>query len=200
MLDEVQVGYETDSGRYYVLGVSSGGIMTIRIACDLSERLAAAAPIIALQPPGHACGPESDLPVMFLMGALDETIRLDGTAGKDDGFLYATLEESASIYAEAMQCASGPNDWPSDLAIAAGVECTAYSDCRIAGQKVVSCVDPSGAHLWPKQGPPSAPATCVSPQQLDSMPEKTICEPELENSPHAGMDLVWSFFSRYRRD
>ncbi len=137
---------------------------------------------------------------MFLMGALDETIRLDGTAGKDDGFLYTTLQESARIHAQAMQCASGPNDWPSDLATAAGVECTAYSDCRIAGQEVVSCVDPGGAHLWPKQGPASAPATCVSPQQAASMPEKTICEPELEDSPHAGMDLVWSFFSRYRRD
>lgn len=200
VLDEVQSAYETDSSRYYVLGVSSGGIMTIRIACDLSERLAAAAPIIALQPPGHACGPESDLPVMFLMGALDETIRLDGKAGKDDGFLYTTLQESASIHAQAMQCESGPNDWPNDLATAAGVECTAYSDCRIAGQEVVSCVDPAGSHRWPKQGPTGAAATCVSPQQVGSMPEKTICGPGTENSPHAGMDLVWSFFSRYRRD
>jgi len=50
VLDEVQAGYDTDSSRYYVLGVSSGGIMTIRIACDLSARLAAAAPIVALQP------------------------------------------------------------------------------------------------------------------------------------------------------
>lgn len=200
VLDEVQAGYETDSSRYYVLGVSSGGIMTIRIACDLSQRIAAAAPIIALQPPGHACGPESDLPIMFLMGALDETIRLDGTAGRDDGFLYTTLKESARIHAEAMHCESGPDEWAHELAAAAGVECTAYSDCRVGGHEVVSCVDPRGAHAWPKQGPANASATCVSPQQAASMPEKTICQAAPEDSPHAGMDLVWSFFSRYRRD
>lgn len=200
VLDEVEVSYETDSSRYYVLGVSSGGIMTIRIACDLSERLAAAAPIIALQPPGHACGPESDLPVMFLMGALDETIRLDGKAGKDDGFLYETLDASARIHAQAMQCKSGPSPWRNDLAAAAGVECTAYSDCRVAGHEVVSCVDPAGAHMWPMQGPRGAPATCVSAQQAASMPEKPLCRPAPEGGPHAGMDLVWSFFSRYRRD
>ncbi len=200
VLDEVQASYATDSSRYYVLGVSSGGIMTIRVACDLSERFAAAAPIIALQPPGHTCGPESDLPVMFLMGALDETIRLDGTAGKDDGFIYATLAESAKVWADAMQCKSGPSAWSNDFIAAAGVECTTYSSCRIAGHEVLSCVDPSGAHMWPEQGPADAPSTCVSKLQFDSMPEKTICATAPQPGPHAGMDLVWSFFSQYRRD
>ncbi len=200
VLDEVQANYETDPSRYYVLGVSTGGTMTIRIACDLSDRFAAAAPIIGLQPPGHACGPDTDLPLMFLMGALDETIRYDGKAGKDDGFIYATLADSAQIYAEAMACRTGPAAWPLDLADAAGVECTAHSDCRVEGLEVVSCLDPTGVHVWPKQGRPGSPATCVAEQQTGSMPEKPICDPVPENGPHAGMDLVWSFLSKYRRD
>jgi polyhydroxybutyrate depolymerase len=200
VLNEVQANFDTDTSRYYVLGVSNGGMMTTRIVCDLSERFAAAAPIIGLQPPGHECAAESDLPIMFLMGALDETIRFDGMAGKDDGFIYATLAESARVHAAAMQCKSGPHDWPLDFATAAGLECTAYSDCRVDGHEVVSCLDPTGTHLWPKQGPPNLHATCVAEQQSGSMPEKTICGPAPENGPHAGMDLVWSFFSRYRRD
>jgi len=200
VLDEVQADYATDVSRYYVLGVSSGGIMTIRIACDLSERFAAAAPIIGLQPPGHACGPEPGLPVLFLMGALDETIRLDGRAGKDDGFLYTTLDESTEVWAKSMQCKSGPLDWPNDLATAAGVECTAYSSCQIGCQEVVSCVDPNGMHLWPAQRPDALPATCVSPEQYDSMPGQTPCGPRPGDGEDAGMDLVWSFFSKYRRD
>ena len=200
MLDDVQSNFETDPSRYYVLGVSSGGIMTTRIACDLADRFAAAAPIIGLQPPGHACASETDLPMMFLMGRLDETVRYDGKAGTADGFIYATLAESAQIHAAAMDCETGPGEWQSELANAAGVECTAYTDCRVDGHEVVSCLDPTGTHLWPKQGPPDLPATCVAEQQLASMPEKSICGKGPENGPHAGMDLVWSFFNRYRRD
>jgi polyhydroxybutyrate depolymerase len=200
MLDEVQANFETDESRYYVLGVSSGGIMTTRIACDLAERFAAAAPIISLQPAGHACAAETDLPMMFLMGAKDETIRYDGKAGKDDGFIYATLAETTAIHAAAMSCETGPGNWPSELATAAGVACTAYSDCRVEGHEVVSCLDPTGTHVWPKQGLPGSPATCVAEQQTGSMPEKPLCDAVPEGGPHAGMDLVWAFFSKYRRD
>ena len=200
VLDDVEARFSTDTSRYYVLGVSNGGMLTTRIACDLAERFAAAAPIIALQPPGHACGPNVDLPILFLLGANDETIRYDGKAGKDDGFIYATLAESTEIYADAMQCQSGPANWPSDLADAAGVECTAYSDCREAGHEVVSGLDPAGTHVGPRQGPSSSSATCVSAEQAASMPERPLCPPVSDHGPHAGMDLVWSFFRRYRRD
>lgn len=200
VLDEVQANYATDPSRYYVLGVSNGGMLTTRIACDLAERFAAAAPIIGLQPPGHACGPNADLPVLFLMGAQDETIRYDGKAGKDDGFIYATLSESTRIYADALACQAGPEPWSPDLAEMAGVECTAYSDCRVPDHEVVSCLDPTGAHVWPQQQAPGSTATCVTAEQAASMPEKDLCLPSSGDSPHAGMDLVWSFFKRYRRD
>lgn len=200
VLDGVQSNFDTDTSRYYVLGASSGGIMTIRIACDLAERFAAAAPIIGLQPPGHACASETDLPMMYLMGEMDEIVPHDGTAGLDDGYIYTTLADTAQIHAAAMACATGPAEWRSELAVKAGVECTAYSDCRVDGHEVVSCLDPTGTHLWPKQGPPNLSSTCVAEQQLASMPEKSICGLGPENGPHAGMDLVWSFFNRYRRD
>ena len=199
VLDEVEADFDTDTSRYYVLGVSNGAMMTTRLACDLAARFAAAAPIIGLQPPGHACAPDIDLPMLFLMGELDETIRFDGKAGKDDGFIYATLAESTALHAQAMECKTGPGAWPSELATSEGLECTAYSDCRQAGHEVVSCLDPTGTHVWPMQGERSRPATCVMAEQAATMPEKPICGTP-DNGPHAGMDLVWDFFSRYRRD
>jgi poly(3-hydroxybutyrate) depolymerase len=200
ILDDVEANFDTDTSRYYVLGVSNGGMMTLRVACDLSKRFAAAAPIIGLQPPGHVCAPGTDLPILFLMGAEDETIRYDGKAGKDDGFIYATLAESTETHARALQCEAGPSHWPSQLADAAGVECTTYSDCRVPGHEVVSCLDPTGTHVWPQQQMQGSTATCVTAEQAESMPEKALCEELSNNGPHAGMDLVWSFLSKYRRD
>lgn len=200
VMDEVAAQYATDTSRYYVLGVSSGGIMTIRLACDLAGRLAAAAPIIGLQPPGHTCGPAVDLPVLFLMGALDQTVRIDGRAGTEDGFIYATLEESAADWAETIECKAGPHAWSNDFTDAAGVECTAYSQCRDSEHEVVSCVDPAGGHEWPAQSAAGLDSTCVLPEQRSSMPGQATCGSPPERGEDAGMDLIWSFFSKYRRD
>ncbi len=74
--------------------------MALRIGCDMSDRFAAIAPIVALLPTEHSCGPEHDLPIMFLSGANDETIRIDGKPGKADGFIYTPLVDSAKDRAQ----------------------------------------------------------------------------------------------------
>jgi len=199
LLDAVEAEFETDSSRFYALGVSNGGMMVLRIGCDFSDRFAAIAPIVALLPAYHSCAPANDLPIMFLAGGKDETVRIDGLPGKDDGFIYTRLDESAREWAESMHCKSGPEPWKNELSSEAGLMCSTYSDCRIDGHEVVSCVDPLGTHRWPAQRPQGPSATCVTPEQHESMPGQGHCEARSEGGEHVGMDLVWSFFSRYRR-
>jgi poly(3-hydroxybutyrate) depolymerase len=38
--------------------VSNGGMMVLRIGCDMSDRFVAIAPIVALLPTEHSCGPK----------------------------------------------------------------------------------------------------------------------------------------------
>ena len=170
MLNEVIAAYPVDDTRVYLLGVSNGGMMTLRLGCDLSSRFAAIAPIIGQLAPGHACGPDVDIPMLHLAGARDETVRFDGTAGADDGFIYTSVAETAAVWADALDCEAGPADWETGLPVAATLECSAYTSCRVPGHEVVSCVDPEVAHQWPGQ----------------------------DDGSDRGMDLVWSFFERYR--
>lgn len=198
MLDAVQSEFQTDSSRYYLLGVSNGGMMTLRLACNLSGRFAAIAPIIGQLAPGYACGPDVDLPMLHLFGGEDNTVRFDGNPG-GDGFIYTSAAETAAVWSSALACATGPTAWGNEISQSAGLVCTAYSDCRVDGHEVVSCMDPDGRHAWPEQFVAGMPATCVTSEQFDSMPGQSHCQSTSGNYIHLGMDLVWGFMTRYRK-
>ena len=197
ILDAVQAEYQTDSSRYYLLGVSNGGMMALRLGCNLSGRFAAVAPIIGQLAPGYACGPGTDLPMLHLFGAEDDTVRFDGKPG-GDGFIYTTATETAEVWAAAMACETGPASWENEISNSGGLACTAYSDCRTEGHEVVSCMDPDGRHIWPEQYVADMPATCVTAVQYDSLPDQARCETSSGDYVHLGMDLIWDFMSRYR--
>ena len=199
MLDAVQAEFPVDGDRIYLLGVSNGAMMTLRLGCELSGRFAATAPIIGQLAPGYDCGPTSDVPMLQLFGGKDETVRYDGTAGKDDGFIYTSTATTAATWAGALACQRGPEAWQSDVSEQAGLACTAWSDCRVGGHEVVSCMDPEAGHWWPSQGYEGTSATCVTSEQFESLPEQHRCAPERGDYEHLGMDLLWQFFSRYRR-
>jgi polyhydroxybutyrate depolymerase len=198
VIDAVQAEFETDNSRYYLLGVSNGAMMALQLGCNLSDRFAAVAPIIGQLAPGYECGPETDLPMLHLFGAADDTVRFDGKPG-GDGFIYTTAAETSKVWAAAMACENGPTAWENEISNSAGLVCSAYSDCRMEGHEVVSCMDPDGSHVWPEQRVDDMPATCVTVEQYDSMPDQARCEPPSGNYVHLGMDLVWDFMSRYRR-
>ena len=170
MLDEIIAGYPVDVERVYLLGMSNGGMMTLRLGCDVSSRFAAVAPIGGQLAPGHVCGPDVDVPMLHLAGGQDEVVRPDGKAGAADGFIYTSVAETTAVWANALACEVGPADWKTALPVAATMECSAYTSCRVPGHEVVSCIDPEVGHQWPGQG----------------------------YGNKDGMDLVWSFFERYR--
>ncbi len=198
VLDLVESEYEVDVARVYAVGVSSGGHMLYRLACSRSSRFAAVTPIISQMPAGYICGPSTDLPMIHLFSGLDETIRPDGTAGQDDGFIYESAARTAAVWSEALDCQHGPVPWQNGYSETAGLVCTAYSDCSGEGNEVVSCLDPDGTHNWPEQELRGSWAACVSAQQIESMPDQPHCPPATGERVHKGMDLVWDFFGRYR--
>jgi len=199
VLTAVQAEFPVDAERLYLLGVSNGAMMTLRAGCNLSERFAAVAPIIGQLAPGYDCGPTTDLPMLHLYGGRDETVRYDGKAGQADGFIYTSARDTAATWAEAMACETGPTPWQNDVSAQAGLVCTAYSDCRVHGQEIVSCMDPEAEHSWPSQGFAGSSATCVTSEQFESLPDQHHCMPATGDYAHLGMDLIWEFFGRYRR-
>jgi polyhydroxybutyrate depolymerase len=198
LLDATLAEFPIDAERVYLLGVSNGAMMALRLGCERSSRFAAMTAIIGQLAPGYACGPEADLPMLHLYGGQDETVRPDGMAGSIDGFIYTSAAETASTWASAMACETGPAPWQNEISEQAEFACTAYSNCAVTGHEIVGCMDPDGGHVWPEQGVKGMPATCVTAEQYASLSAQAHCEPGTGEYSHLGMDLVWDFFSRYR--
>ncbi|MYK83334.1 MAG: hypothetical protein F4024_12315 [Gammaproteobacteria bacterium] len=198
VLEEVKAEYPTDEDRYYVLGVSNGAMMALRLGCDRSHQFAAVSAIIGQLAPGFACQPATQLPLLHLTGALDDTVREDGQPAAD-GFLYETAEHTRAYWAKAMQCGNLAR-WSPSQPEAAQLQCEAWRQCQVAGQEVVGCSDPKGAHAWPGASVGSVTATCVTAQQQASFPDQPLCPASTpEDVTDWGIDLVWDFFSRYSR-
>ncbi|MGI9295135.1 MAG: alpha/beta hydrolase family esterase [Pseudomonadales bacterium] len=198
LLDQVAAEFATDTQRYYLLGVSNGGMMALRLGCNISHRFAAVASIIAQLAPGFECGPGSDLPMLHLVGGKDDTVRIDGKPG-GDGFIYATAERTVKTWADALHCERGPICWSNQFSKQGDLLCKAYDTCNASKTEVVGCVHPEGDHEWPGQGIARMPASCVTSEQYASMPGQPHCPSGGGEYTHWGMDLIWEFMKQYSR-
>ncbi len=113
LIDKLVQTYPVDTARIYATGMSNGGMMTHRLGIELSDRLAAIAPVVATvfgdeQKPAH--------PVSALMinGMLDQHVPHAGGApggrGADawDGSPTRPTLEQAAFWAKADGCTGSP--------------------------------------------------------------------------------------------
>jgi polyhydroxybutyrate depolymerase len=77
LLDDLARHFAVDPARIYVTGFSNGAAMTFRLGAELSERFAAVAPVA-----GHCWQsnprPTVSLPTLYLVGAQDPLVPIDG--------------------------------------------------------------------------------------------------------------------------
>ena len=71
-----------DASRVYATGLSNGGAMSQRLACDAADLFAASAPLAFPIPfePLSGCQPARAMPVLTFMGLTDVLVRYDGPA------------------------------------------------------------------------------------------------------------------------
>lgn len=86
-----------DGSRLFVLGVSNGGIMAMRMMCDSILRFQAAAIIAANMPHSlvHDCSPRHITPLLFMNGTEDPFMPWDGGYMLEDpelSYMYSTSE------------------------------------------------------------------------------------------------------------
>lgn len=79
LIDQAIAEHGVDPLRVYVIGVSRGGLMTYRLAAELSHRLAAFAVLLACMPPaGRARLPATPLPALIVGATADPFMPYEG--------------------------------------------------------------------------------------------------------------------------
>ena len=80
LLDTLSAEYNINQDRIYSTGMSNGGFMSYRLACELSNRIAAIASVtgaMTINTPS-TCSPEHPMPVMEIHGTADSTVPYNG--------------------------------------------------------------------------------------------------------------------------
>jgi polyhydroxybutyrate depolymerase len=80
LIDHLVEQYKSDRGRIYATGMSNGALFSFRLASDLSDKIAAIAPVGALM--GEALSqrapPAKPMPVLLIHGTQDPLVPWDG--------------------------------------------------------------------------------------------------------------------------
>ena len=79
LIDTMQRLYGIDSRRVYATGISNGGFMSIRLAMDLSHKIAAVAPVTAqISEALRGRYPDQPISIMIINGTADPLVPYDG--------------------------------------------------------------------------------------------------------------------------
>jgi polyhydroxybutyrate depolymerase len=142
VIDRLEASDRVDPDRVYVTGLSRGGMMAYRLACQLSPRLAAIAPVAGnmADENGHVggvdCRPQRPVSVLSVHGSADAEVPIAG------GGRFAPLEDVVARWRELDACASGGS-----RSVAGPVTATGWR-CR-SGTEVRSVVIQGAGHTWP---------------------------------------------------
>lgn len=138
-----------DGDRVYVTGMSNGGGMVDRLACEADDVIAAAAPVAGAYSGGD-CHPARPVPIVAFHGTGDWIVPFYGFPG-----LLSSVPSWTAAWAERNGC-RGP---AAPRSVAAGVAEYSWEDC---GAGVVLYVIDGGGHEWPGGGDGSAAALSAS--------------------------------------
>lgn len=132
-----------DERRIYATGMSNGGFLSYRLACEASDIFAAIAPVAAaLGVDPESCNPERPVPAMHFHGTEDQLVPYDG------GGVIDVPSASDNIHAWSERNGCAPNS--AVTLEVAPVTCETWSGCEDGGA-VVLCTAEGAGHCWPGQ-------------------------------------------------
>lgn len=138
LIDTLELNYSIDLKRVYATGMSMGGFMSYRLACELSYRIAAIASVTGLQA-FYPCDPGRPVPVMQFHGTADSVVP------------YAGVATTISNWVTNNNCPADPvitNLADIDTTDNSTVTVSYYGLCNDSTEVVLYTIF-NGGHTWP---------------------------------------------------
>jgi polyhydroxybutyrate depolymerase len=188
LIDSLAADYPIDRGRVFATGMSNGGCMCYRLACELSGKIRAIAAVAATNPTSlkGRCRPVRNVSVMIINGTDDPIVPYNGGAvvllGRSRGVVLST-DDTVSEWAGINACAAKraerdlPDRDPGDRTRVKAFSCNSCA----GGTRVVLYRVEGGGHAWPG-GLHYLPAAFIGRTSRDI----NAC------------DEIWNFFSGIR--
>jgi len=177
LLDALIRKYSIDIQRIYSVGISIGGFFNYRIACELSNRIAAFASVSGLMTDSALtfCHSSRDIPILQFHGTKDPIVKYNGIKHQS-----LSVEQTLNVWIMRNHCITPgdtihmPNICLSDHST---VDLIKYTSCS-NGSEIWFYKIYGGGHTWPGGG-----------KQFILMGNK--------NMDINGSQVVWDFFKRF---
>jgi len=156
LLHDLEKSARIDADRVYATGMSNGAMMAYRLAAELSDRIAAIAPVSG--PMGmDACHPKRAVPVLHFHGTDDKFAPFDG--GRGERSLSQTdfysVKHSLDCWIKANECRADPIVKEEPTSVADGTRITRKTWERGKNRAEVVLIEiTGGGHTWPGRKPP----------------------------------------------
>jgi polyhydroxybutyrate depolymerase len=174
LIDELVKTRAIDSKRVYVTGMSNGGMMTYRLACELSDKIAAAAPVAGALNLEN-CQPTHPVSMVIFHGTADEHVLYDGGEPLQKADTHRRVDKSVSYAVAFWVKHNGCSETPQREEKGA-IRTEIYRGGK-EGTEVALYAVKGGGHAWP--GGES--------YLLGAEPTREI----------SATDLMWEFFVRH---
>ena len=188
LLDTMENRYSIDPDRVFATGISNGGFMSIRLACEMSDRIRAVAPVTAQlsEPMRNSCTNTNVSPIFLLNGTKDPLVPYDGGSvrvlgGPERGRILST-EETIEIWKKNLNCSDQAIEYifpDKDSTDGAKAVKYTYNDCE--DNNIVSLIRiDGGGHTWPG-----------AKQYLSKGLIGTVC------NDFSGCEEIWNYFKQF---
>jgi len=144
LIDKLEHNYTVDPERIFATGISNGGMMSYRLACELADRIAAIAPVEGAQ--DVDCRPSGPVSVLVFHGTADLLVPYNGgTTPFQIGSKRKDTPVSSTVAFWVTQdgCSKTPRREEANQ-----LRIDTYSGCK-GGAGVTLYTLEGGRHMWP---------------------------------------------------
>jgi len=164
VVDDVTGKLNVDRNRFFAAGMSNGGMMSYRLACELSDTFSAIAAVAGTDNT-TTCQPKKPMAILHIHAKNDDHVLFNGGAGpgafRDESKItqFTSVPATVSKWVASSRC----NPTPKRILEKPGAYCDLYSPCQ-ANVSVQLCVTDTGGHSWPGGTKPrsESPSSAIS--------------------------------------
>lgn len=148
LIDTISANYNVNLEAVFSCGMSNGGFMSYKLACELNDRIKAIASVTGAMVLSEAqnCTPGASVPVMQIHGTLDDVVLYNGSP-----LVNIPIEELVGNWVDINNCVLEADTIPvPDIAPGDGTtsERIEYNDCD-DDSRVIFYKITGGGHTWP---------------------------------------------------
>ena len=188
LIDHIKQEYTIDESRIYATGISNGAMMSCRLACELSDKIAAIAMVAGAMPEDLCvhCNPLNPVSVLVINGTEDPLVLWEGGEikfGRQTLGRTLSVRDTVQFWVTHNNCEQPVITWlPDSTDDGTTVRREVYGN-GLEGTEVTLYAIEGGGHTWPG-GPQYASERIISRTCYDIN----------------GTEVIWQFFTGHTKN